>query len=745
MKYSSNTGLFNRKCLSHFFVIEFLFFFLLIFWLSANNTFSQTSVKISLPLDRTVFQQSTANNATFQLAGQINYYYPSSMGSTLEYQIESLSRTGEVIATTQSWTGTGINYATSSGFFNKTLTLSTGWYRISVRYNTNYSGSIKSNAIKVGVGEVLFAAGQSNAQGVEMGGSNKGGIPDLKGNYDCINAVNQNCWCKQTYDFPIFKQMEYSAEDKVSRIAPNGNQTLWCYQALGKQIVDKNTNVVTPVVFFNAGSGGTGIDNWSTSAGNPNGTTINPLGGYQNCQSNFADWNSEGPQGHPYRGLKTGLNYYGGMLGTRGVIWHQGESDTKENTSEVSYRDKFRAVIQQTRNDFNSNLGWAISRVSRLQYNENIITSDAVKRGQAYINSSASSLSNITWGGYYSDEIADRLPDNTHFNASGLLKLAELYATGNFAGNTAGGNQGGAILSLTPVEFNNRPSLAVNVTRPNTGEITMTVSGSHNGYKWVKNEGKISEAIYFTQGITVNNDGTDKWRCYVSDNKGNVAITQEVALPVREAIVVGTECPSGTFRPSSDKITCDEISGWVFRDNANGPYGVVDVYVDGYKKNTITANLSKYYYGEGGSRGFASNEGYIYNVPANASWRDGVNHTVSVRQCNYNVDFASASLNCPTNSGGPSCDNGASPFSMTSVNYNSSSRCVEYQFNANNLSNANWSIKQGNTTLYSGSLPQPITSNTGTVNCGVTLASGTYDFVLTGVSCNGTTTRAFTV
>ncbi|MFC0185678.1 sialate O-acetylesterase [Pseudarcicella hirudinis] len=370
MKYSSNTGLFNRKCLSHFFVIEFLFFFLLIFWLSANNTFSQTSVKISLPLDRTVFQQSTANNATFQLAGQINYYYPSSMGSTLEYQIESLSRTGEVIATTQSWTGTGINYATSSGFFNKTLTLSTGWYRISVRYNTNYSGSIKSNAIKVGVGEVLFAAGQSNAQGVEMGGSNKGGIPDLKGNYDCINAVNQNCWCKQTYDFPIFKQMEYSAEDKVSRIAPNGNQTLWCYQALGKQIVDKNTNVVTPVVFFNAGSGGTGIDNWSTSAGNPNGTTINPLGGYQNCQSNFADWNSEGPQGHPYRGLKTGLNYYGGMLGTRGVIWHQGESDTKENTSEVSYRDKFRAVIQQTRNDFNSNLGWAISRVSRLQYNE---------------------------------------------------------------------------------------------------------------------------------------------------------------------------------------------------------------------------------------------------------------------------------------------------------------------------------------------------------------------------------------
>ncbi|MFD1819732.1 hypothetical protein ACFSDG_19340, partial [Pseudarcicella hirudinis] len=98
-----------------------------------------------------------------------------------------------------------------------------------------------------------------------------------------------------------------------------------------------------------------------------------------------------------------------------------------------------------------------------------------------------------------------------------------------------------------------------------------------------------------------------------------------------------------------------------------------------------------------------------------------------------------------SSSGNPSCDNGASPFSMTSVNYNSSSRCVEYQFNANNLSNANWSIKQGNTTLYSGSLPQPITSNTGTVNCGVTLASGTYDFVLTGVSCNGTTTRAFTV
>ena len=107
---------------------------------------------------------------------------------------------------------------------------------------------------------------------------------------------------------------------------------------------------------------------------------------------------------------------------------------------------------------------------------------------------------------------------------------------------------------------------------------------------------------------------------------------------------------------------------------------------------------------------------------------------------NQNIDISQLG-----GSGGTTCDNGSSTFSITTASYNTSTKCVNYQFNANNFSNANWSIKQGATTVHNGSLPMPITSNSGTVNCGVTLPDGTYDFVLNGVSCSGSASKSFTV
>ena len=83
--------------------------FLVAFFLSVYDSSNQTSVKISLPLDRTVFQQSDLNNATFQIAGQVKYYFPSNLGYTPEYQIESLNKTGDFVSLQQSWTNAGIN------------------------------------------------------------------------------------------------------------------------------------------------------------------------------------------------------------------------------------------------------------------------------------------------------------------------------------------------------------------------------------------------------------------------------------------------------------------------------------------------------------------------------------------------------------------------------------------------------------------------------------------------------------
>jgi hypothetical protein len=626
--------------------------------LSVYEGFGQ-SVKISLPLDRTVFQQNASNSATFQLAGQVKYYFSSGATNAVpEYQIESLNKTGGLISIQQSWTNTGINYSTTSGFFNKTITLSTGWYRITVRYDPFSLGY--TNSIKVGVGEVIFAAGQSNAQGVAINGNVKGGIP-VGANYDCIMAVNERGWCKNrdNYKFPFFDKMVYSNTDADGdkKVAPNGYQSLWCYQELGQKIVDRKStnNVTTPVAFFNAGASSSSVDNWKESSANLTITSTETPFGFSNCDSNpIFDNQGDGPEGYPYRGLKNALNYYGGMLGSRGVIWHQGESETilkiVNSPAAADYKNKLEFVILRSREHFSNDLSWAISRVSRTEYNSVIRTDDNVKITQTDVKNSGIS-SQTTWGAYYSDQITDRIiaadDKNTHFNKDGLIKLAQLYDTGTFVGNpgdnTGSGVKGGDILSLTPVVFNNRQSLAVNVTRPNTGEITMAVSGVYSAYYWVSNEGKITDSPTNrrTQSITVNNTGTDRWRCYVLDSKGNVAITQEVALPVQQAIILGPSCPSGTFTPLSDKITCDEISGWVFRSNSNGEFGAVDIYVDGQYKNRVSANSTKQY------GMFPSDEGYIYNVPTSASWRDGVDHVISVRRCNYTTDFASNLVNCP--------------------------------------------------------------------------------------------------
>jgi Carbohydrate esterase, sialic acid-specific acetylesterase len=610
-----------------------------------------TTVKISLPLDRTVFQQDkNAKNAPFVLAGQVLGYYPG--GGNVAFQIESLDKMGAYVSTTQSWTAISHN---ATGFFSRTLTLSTGWYKITVQFLN------QTTSIKVGIGEVIFVAGQSNAQGIDYGS-----IPNLGTDYDCINAVNQNCWCKKTYPFPKFDKMEYTTDFTIRKVAPNGNQTLWAYQALGKRIVDGNTTAVTPVMVFNSGSGGTGIDNWSKTAGespNLNGDnviTTNPFG-YLNCKYDDPNtpvnerWNSEGPEGHPYRGLKTALNYYGGMLGARAVIWHQGESDTKlraetpPSPDAANYTGKLQNVIDKTRLHFNANLSWAISRVSRFTANSNVtsITNNNLKADQTTVKNNGGATT--TWGAYYSDEIdgADRV-DKLHFSATGLSKLAELYATGNFTGNTAGGTQGGDILTMPTVPAS---GLAPTVTVTKNGtNINMSVNGTftNTNFFWVKNEAKMS--AFITNGQSNNNipnTGTDRWRCYVQDATGNVLISQEVALPIEEGIVTGPTCPTGSFVAVSDKITCDEISGWLLKGINTTQSGEMDIYVDGQKVESLPANSYKVYTVFG--LPISTNEGYIKAVPVNASWKDGLSHQIAVYKCGFVPPyfFASATLTCP--------------------------------------------------------------------------------------------------
>ena len=88
----------------------------------------------------------------------------------------------------------------------------------------------------------------------------------------------------------------------------------------------------------------------------------------------------------------------------------------------------------------------------------------------------------------------------------------------------------------------------------------------------------------------------------------------------------------------------------------------------------------------------------------------------------------------------PSCQNGAT-FSIASATYSAGS--LTFQFNAANLSNATWTVRQGTTVISTGIL-SPITSSTNTVTTS-SLSSGTYTLQLEGNSCTGVAIRQFTV
>ncbi|HAK76131.1 MAG TPA: hypothetical protein DCM71_04300 [Runella sp.] len=209
---------------------------------------------ITLPLERTVYQRVN-NEATIRLAGQLRTIR---FISQVQYKVEKLDKYGTVTGIQTDWTSLALNpIILSGGLFSTTLNnVPTGWYNVQIRTRLGFTGSLYeySAPTKFGIGEVLFFAGQSNAQGAPL--DLAGGTPTFSGQpYDCISAINQNCWCKNTYQFPEFSLLTKSSQDTYSRIAPNGNQNVWCYEALGRKLVDQaeiSEGKVVPIVVFKA-------------------------------------------------------------------------------------------------------------------------------------------------------------------------------------------------------------------------------------------------------------------------------------------------------------------------------------------------------------------------------------------------------------------------------------------------------------------------------------------------------------
>lgn len=470
------------------------------------------------PRDYSVFQR-ISGSANVSISGGL-YYKPT---GTWQYKIDKLNSSGTYVSTQVNWTS--LSKTTPGDIFNFSLNLSTGWYKLYIRVHEVGTSYTIVDGPKFGVGEVITIAGQSNAEGFPD--NSTGNYPtDYAGSeLDCIvrGIHTNNNQCRS--DFPLFPAFAWLDNNQESPIAPNGDSP-WAYLKLGGYIANSTSGTVTPSLFINAGAAGTSISNWSLTANDPDTTSINVF----NTLYKWCEEKDNLGKGEPYRTFRSNLNFYGSLFGTRGVLWHQGESDTFVGTSYSNYKAGLENVIAKSRSHFNSNLVWAVSKVSRFTTS---ISPDVINAQNDVIGAT-----NVVNGSTESDNInlsGDRGGDDLHFVKQGLSKLSDDY----WAEFTATGG----LMSHTGVSANSLKS----VTYSKSGSTyTFTAPAGYSCYQWTEyTVGFLpvdgSAFNYYsvpyppnpstcTSNNTLVTSSQGNWFCYMMDYNGNVHLSQIVSV-----------------------------------------------------------------------------------------------------------------------------------------------------------------------------------------------------------------------
>ncbi|WP_247236998.1 sialate O-acetylesterase [Telluribacter sp. SYSU D00476] len=422
-------------------------------------------VSINYPKNREVFQRDKNNSATIYIAGSYS---------------EAADRVEAQLVPVQGGNHSGwitIQNNPQGGQFYGSLDWSGGWYTLEVRMWRGGQQVGSASLSRVGIGEVFLIAGQSNAQGYQGYGARGAGD-------DRVNTINYYNNDGPNDNLP---EPEFSHLNDNSFISPRGNSA-WSWGRLGDQLANR---LGVPILFYNAAWYGTSIKNWRDSI---HGTAYGVFDG------------SPYPQGMPYANLRLAMQYYVPLTGVRGVLWHQGESDTYTNTSASTYANDLRTVIEQSRNESGKNLSWVIARVSYFPLGGG--TSGQVIQGQ---NNVASSVPNTFYGPETDNIPNHHRSDGIHFANEGLVILGDMW---NNALNDDFFNRS------EPYKAQPLPRVTVNNCSNENNTLTLTVEGNYSAVNWNNGAGD--------RTITV---GPGTFKARVRDGAGNVMYTPEIRIP----------------------------------------------------------------------------------------------------------------------------------------------------------------------------------------------------------------------
>ncbi|WP_238805364.1 NPCBM/NEW2 domain-containing protein [Emticicia aquatica] len=495
-------------------------------------------------MEKAVFQRNQNNTANIYIAGN----YTSSI-STVEARFTNATNSQVVI----DWTVFSSNI--NGGIFHGSVAnVPGGWYNIEVRGKMNGNIVGTTNINKVGVGEVFIIAGQSNAQGRE-GDQGEVGATDER-----VVSHNEVSWfdaglgqCDIKFpNYPTFSQIT-SASGTRSYLSKTG-QNPWCYGKLGDNLVNK---LGVPVAFFNSGAISTSSVNWKESSdGSP---TNNHYSNVQYCNA----------VGVPYSGLKRVLNYYASIFGVRAILWHQGETDNYMTNTGSNYISNINYVINKSRTHLGQNIPWVISRATVFDKNANGGSGNSSSTIINAQNSVINSSNKIFSGPYTDDILGSNRSDEVHFYGSGLIELA---------------NRWDASLSLdffnnaTPIPAQPLPNISISCASLN--QQRLTAPGGYVSYKWVKVDSGNQDFEDTAEATTqIIDRSSGSYRCYLTDNLGNITFTQTVTVQnvAAQCSCVGIiSCSGITYL--SDNQPCSSTNGWgpIEFNKSNGENGTGD-------------------------------------------------------------------------------------------------------------------------------------------------------------------------
>lgn len=443
-------------------------------------------IKITAPVDRSVYQRDVTGQTTISVSG--TYQQPVDKVEVRAIPVIP----GQGIATEWSL----LQDKVQGGIFGGSVRLQGGWYTLEVRASLRGNVVGRDVVARMGVGEVFVISGQSNAQGLYE-------APGPAAVDDRVNYIAYDNTVNSLFDppTPVFDHLESNII-----IGPRG-QTAWCWGLLGDKLARK-LNV--PILFINTAWEGTSVGNWAESAAGK--ITKSAIGGFPY------------PGGMPYGNLLISTQHYVHQLGARAILWMQGETDAYPvNKSAADYQRDMQYVINKLGGDTDKRINWVIARTSRNVNNSGqSITSQEVINGQ---NAVLNTPFNSTYPGPETDNLYVPRPDGVHFKGpQGVQQLADAW---NNTLNTT------FFSTITPVLPTPIPSLTTSCNTDNNA-VTLTLPAGFSSYAWSTGQSGRS--------IAVSTSGT--YRALLKDARGNAISSPVVTItgnvkPATPVIVPG--------------------------------------------------------------------------------------------------------------------------------------------------------------------------------------------------------------